>query len=391
MTPAARVQAAIEVLDDILAGRPAEQALTRWARGARYAGSKDRAGVRDHVFQALRCKRSYAALGGGETGRGLMIGALQDCGQDPGEIFTGMRHAPATLTAEEAAPPARALSVAEAHDLPDWLWPRFEASLGVDASAQALALRQRAPIVLRVNLHMNEVAQATELLREDGIEATLCDIAETALIVTEGARRMAQSRAYLEGAIELQDGSSQAAMAGLDLAPGGRMLDYCAGGGGKVLALAARNAGAEWFAHDADPARMSDLPARAARAGVAVSTLERGDVARHGPYDMVLCDAPCSGSGTWRRAPDAKWRLTAERLSELADLQLEILLEAADHVAPGGQLVYATCSVLKEENEATIARFTSDQPGWHTRMTRRWPIGPEGDGFFLCVLSQAEG
>jgi 16S rRNA (cytosine967-C5)-methyltransferase len=391
MTPAARVQAAIEILDDILAGRPAEQALTRWARGARYAGSKDRAGVRDHVFQALRCKRSYAALGSGETGRGLMIGALRDCGQDPGEIFTGMRHAPAALTAEEAEHPARALSVAEARDLPDWLWPRFEASLGVDASAQAHALRQRAPIVLRVNMHVHNVAQATEILCEGGIKATPCDIAETALTVTEGARRVAQSRAYLEGAVELQDGSSQAAMAGLDLAPGGRMLDYCAGGGGKVLALAARNPGVEWFAHDADPTRMSDLPARAARAGVAVSTLERGDVASHGPYDMVLCDAPCSGSGTWRRAPDAKWRLTPERLSELADLQLEILLEAADHVAPGGQLVYATCSVLEEENEATIARFTSDQPGWHARMTRRWPIGPEGDGFFLCVLSKGEG
>jgi len=390
MTPGARVAAAIEVLDRVRAGVPAEQSLTNWARGARYAGSGDRAAVRDHVFQALRCRRSYACLGGAPTGRGLMIGALRAAGTDPETLFTGVGHAPAPLTAAERAGGAPPRTAGERCDLPDWLVTAFRESLGDGWEAEAQALRLRAPVILRVNKRFNTVEQAIEILKKDGIEAAPSAIADTALTVTAGARRVARSTAYREGAVEVQDGSSQAAMARLDLPDDARVLDYCAGGGGKVLALAARARG-QWFAHDADPARMADLPARAARAGVKVARLPPGGAAAGAPFDLVLCDVPCSGSGTWRRTPDAKWRLTPGRLDDLVALQRRILDEAAALVRPGGILAYATCSVLTPENEDRLADFLARHPGWKVLEQRRWPVGPEGDGFFLVQIRRDGG
>ena len=388
MTPGARVAAAIGVLDAVLDGQPAEQALTGWARGARYAGSGDRAAVRDHVFQALRCRRSYACLGGAETGRGLMIGALREAGSDPDMLFTGAGHAPPPLDAAERQGGRAPESDGERMDLPDWLVEEFRSSLGDGAEAAAQALRQRAPVILRVNERINSVPQAIEKLSQEDIKAEPVAIAPTALRVIGNARRVARSAAYLDGAVELQDGSSQAAMATLDVPAGARVLDYCAGGGGKVLALAAR-AEATWYAHDADAGRMKDLPARAARARVQVNCLAPGQAARHAPYDLVLCDVPCSGSGTWRRAPDAKWRLDPDRLAELTRLQLAILQEAAALVAPGGELAYATCSLLCPENEGLIKKFTEETAGWQCFFTARWPVSDEGDGFFLARFGRS--
>src|SRR6056297_2247694 len=271
MTPAARVQAAIELLD--ATATPAERALTGWARRSRFAGSKDRAAVRDHVFQALRCWRSYACLGGAATGRGLMLGALRDQGLDPTEVFTGQGHAPKPLTADEAKAGVAPVSDADRLDLPEWQLPLFHKALGSEAEATAWALRQRAPVVLRVNVRLSNVTQVIEDLVKSGIQAHSVDDIPHALVVTEGARRVAQSHAFQSGLVELQDGSSQAAMNALEIAPGAKVLDYCAGGGGKVLALAARAKG-YWFAHDADPARMADLSLRATRAVVRVVQLQ---------------------------------------------------------------------------------------------------------------------
>lgn len=385
MTPGARVAAAIEVLDQVLDGQPAEQSLTRWARGARYAGSKDRAAVRDHVFQALRCLRSYACLGGARTGRGLMIGALRDEGRDPDTLFTGEGHAPAPLSPEEHAAGAPPEAEGDRLDLPDWLVTAFQEALGDAAEPAALALRTRAPVTLRVNERLKTREQAIEFLLEDGVSTRPSDIASTALTVVDGARRINGSAAYSDGLVELQDGSSQAAMQAIDLPDGSRVLDYCAGGGGKILALAARKSGA-WFAHDADPNRMKDLPARAARAGSAITRLSTPETAEAGPFDLVLCDVPCSGSGTWRRAPEAKWRLTPERLTDLVALQADILRHAEALVRPGGLLAYTTCSVLPRENEKAISKFLSNTDVWEVEFTENWPISEAGDGFFLGQL-----
>jgi len=382
--PGARVAAAIQVLDAVREGTPAERALTNWARGARYAGSKDRTAVRDHVFAVLRRWRSCAALGGGDSGRALLIGLLRDQGIDAGTLFTGEGYAPPALSEAERAG-GRAPDAAEARDLPGWLWPRFEAALG-DAAASAVALlRHRAPVTLRVNARRMTRAAAQAALGREGIVNRPIDDINMGLQVIEGERKISGSEAYLSGAVELQDASSQAAMETLDLPQGARVLDYCAGGGGKTLALAARLDG-EWFAHDATPRRMSDLPTRADRAGVSVRVCKTTELPGLAPFDAVLCDVPCSGSGTWRRGPQAKWQLTPDGLAGLTRVQMDILTQAAAFVAPGGRLVYSTCSVLSEENEYVVKHFLSDSGVWRTTFSRRWPISETGDGFFLVQL-----
>lgn len=388
MTPAARVQAAVEVLDAILAGTPAEKALTRWGRRSRFAGSGDRAAVRDHVFHVLRRRRSCAALGGGATGRALMIGALSGAGQDVPAHFSGARHGPAPLTPSEAAHIAREIDLPElvALDCPDWLAPELRRSLGTDFAPVMERLRDRAPVFVRVNTLRADRPAARAALAAEGIEARPHPLADTALEVTANARRIGGSAAYRDGLVELQDAASQAVIAGLPELAGRRVLDYCAGGGGKSLALAAR--GAEVAAHDADPGRMRDLPARAARAGAPVQIVDAAAAARGGPYDLVLVDAPCSGSGAWRRAPAGKWRLTPERLNELCTLQETILGTVRDLVAPGGWLVYVTCSLLEVENGERVAAFLAANPDWRSAWSRRFTPLDGGDGFFVAHLTQ---
>lgn len=390
MTPGARVQAAIELLDDILAGRPAEQALTGWARRSRFAGSKDRAAIRDHVFQALRCRKSYAALGGAQTGRGIMIGALRASGQDLSSNFNGVGHAPAPLTEAEQVAGCPHDDALQEIDLPDWIIPHLSISLGGEVHFRKVAddLRHRAPVMLRVNTRKSSRSDAIDALRTDGITADPASISSTALVVTHGARAVARSEAYLTGLVEVQDGSSQAAMDLIHIPEGARVLDYCAGGGGKVLALAAR-ADAKWFAHDALPQRLKDLPDRASRAGVDVQILSPEDLAAQ-RFDLVLCDVPCSGSGTWRRTPDAKWRFTTPDLEKLHETQNEILRNAHKLVNPGGSLVYATCSLLRSENEDRVSEFCSKTPGWEIQQQDRWPVHLEGDGFFCTHLKRIQ-
>ncbi|SIS80697.1 RsmB/NOP family class I SAM-dependent RNA methyltransferase [Phaeovulum vinaykumarii] len=397
MTPAARAQTAIEILDRHLDGTPAEAALTQWARGARFAGSGDRAAVRDLVYDALRCRASLAARGG-LTGRGLIAAQVLAAGGALDAIFTGARHAPAPLTPEELARlaagaddgPAANAAESSAEDLaaldcPEWLAPLLRADLGADFEPVMRAQRQRAPLFLRANLARNDRAAAAAALAAEGIETTPHPLAPTALEVTAGARRVQGARAYVEGLVEVQDASSQAMVAALPLAPGDRVLDYCAGGGGKALAMAAR--GARVAAHDVEAARMRDIAPRAARAGVRIEKLAPGAV--RGVWDLVLVDAPCSGSGTWRRTPEAKWRLDAARLAALNALQDQVLAEGAAHVRPGGHLAYMTCSLLSCENGARVAAFLAAHPGWSLAVRQDLTPLSGGDGFHFSLLCRA--
>lgn len=381
MTPAARHAAAIEVLDRILAGTAVESALTNWGRAHRFAGSGDRHAIRDLVFDALRCRRSFAALGGGLTGRGLILGGLRAQGADPAGIFTGLAHAPAPVSPEEGG---RAPEAGEALDVPDWLLPELAASLGQDMARVLEAMRHRAPVFLRVNLARIGRDAARELLAGEGISSQPHDLAASALQVTGGERRIVASAAYQQGLVELQDASSQAVVENLALRPGLRVLDYCAGGGGKTLALAAR--GVEPMAHDAAPQRMRDLPARATRAGARVRIVENPE--KSAPYDFILMDAPCSGSGSWRRDPQGKWALTPERLAQLMASQAAILDQCQGLMAPGGVLAYATCSLLRCENEAQVQGFLTRNPGWRRLAEQRFSPLQGGDGFFLATLTR---
>ncbi|MCV6586523.1 MAG: RsmB/NOP family class I SAM-dependent RNA methyltransferase [Marinibacterium sp.] len=385
MTPGARVAAAIDILDDILSGRPAEQCLTNWARRSRFAGSKDRAAIRDHVFDALRCKRSFAAQGGAMTGRGLMIGAQRAGGLDPSELFTGDGHAPAPLGADD--PQGRdPRPGAEALDLPDWLWPRMAAQYGDGLAPIGTALQHRAPVHLRVNLRKGDLAVAQAALAGEGIITEPHPASASALEVTEGARRLRQSRAYQDGLVELQDAASQAVVDSLPLTDGMQVLDLCAGGGGKSLAMAAR-ARLTLSAHDKFPQRMRDLPERARRAGVKVEILKPG--ALRGGYDLVLCDVPCSGSGAWRRNPEGKWLLDDDALQDLTGVQAGILDDATRLVRPGGVLVYVTCSLLRDENDAQVDAFLARHPGWQAGHRQSWVPGAGTDGFYCAHLTRA--
>lgn len=383
MTPGARISAAIQILDRILAGEAAEPGLLRWSRGSRFAGSGDRAAVRDLVFGALRRRETLAALGGARTGRGLMIGWLRHQGQDPAALFTGQGHAPAPLTGAETDLPAA--DPPPLADLPDWLRPAWRASLGDLAQPVAEAMGDRAPVWLRTNLARTSREDAAAALARDGIEAQPAPASPTALQVVSGERRLSQSAAYRDGLVELQDLSPQLACEALPLARGARVLDYCAGGGGKVLALAARQPDALYFAHDAAPARMADLPARATRAGAKITVLPKPA----GRFDLVVADVPCSGSGTWRRTADARWRLSAGDLDRLVRLQADILGRVAGLVAPGGVLAYMTCSVLESENDFQINAFCNKHTAFSQVFSHRWtPLDHGGDGFFLALLRQ---
>ena len=382
MTPAARLSAAIEILDRILAGSAAEPALTSWGRANRFAGSGDRHALRDLVFDALRCRRSFAALGGADSGRGLVLGGLRAAGTDPATLFTGLAHAPSSVGAQDTG---RDPDLIEALDCPDWLAPRLQASLGDDFVPVMMAMRQRAPVFLRVNSVKADRASALVALAEDGIAAQEVVWVKMALEVTENARKIQNGRAYAEGLVELQDASSQAVVEALALQPGTRVLDYCAGGGGKTLAMAALGVAVD--AHDASPNRMRDLPVRAARAGARVRLVENPD--KTASYDVILTDVPCSGSGSWRRDPQGKWALTEARLRDLLVVQAAILDRVLPLLKPGGILGYATCSLLADENEAQIAQFLGRHSGWRCLDQRRFSPLDGGDGFYLARLTRS--
>ena len=383
MTPGARLQAAIEVLDRVQAGAAPEVALTNWARASRFAGSKDRAAVRDHVYDVLRRWRSCAALGGGDSGRALVLGLLRGRGGDL-SLFDGARHAPAPLTAAEnahlAADPD--LSEAEALDCPDWLMHDLRAALGADFAPVMAALRHRAPVFLRANLARTDRDGALAALAAEDIGARPHPLAATAIEVTRNARRVRQSRAFGAGLVELQDAASQAVVEALPPLDGLTALDFCAGGGGKALAMAAL--GARVHAHDIAPARMQDIPARAQRAGVRVERVAHPA----GAFDLVLVDAPCSGSGSWRRDPWGKWTLTRAGLDRLTQTQAEVLAQAAPLVAPGGWLAYATCSLLDAENESSIRQYLDRSPDFTVQSTLRLTPLDGGDGFFLATCKR---
>ncbi|WGV16958.1 RsmB/NOP family class I SAM-dependent RNA methyltransferase [Fuscovulum ytuae] len=378
MTPGARAAAAIAVLEQVLAGRPAEVALTNWGRANRYAGSGDRAAVRDIVFDVLRCRRSCAALGGGQGARALVLGWARARGQE--ELFDGQGHAPAPPSAAEAG---RVPEGAEAIDCPDWLAPSLRASLGDTFEPVMNSMQRRAPVFLRVNAARVTREAAVAALAAEGIVARPHPLARMALEVVEGARKVQSSVAYAGGLVELQDAASQAVVEMLPLSDGMAVLDHCAGGGGKTLAMAAR-ARLQLFAHDAEVRRMADLPARAARAGVRVKITENPE--NTAPYDLILTDVPCSGSGSWRRDPEGKWAFTAERLATLLSIQAGIMDRAAAMVRAGGALGYATCSLLEAENAAQVAGFLTRHPDWRLEAERRFTPLEEGDGFYAAVL-----
>ncbi len=427
MTPAARISAAIEVLEIIeTRHRPAADALKEWGQSHRFAGSKDRSAIGTLVFDALRHKASSAYLLGASDPRAVILGALRQVGgldvDAIAGLFTGDQYAPAALSdAERERLTTGSLDGAPAHvrgDYPEWLAQGFEDAFGDHAVEEGRALAERAPVDLRVNGLKGDREKALKQISHLAPVAT--PLSRLGLRINIGADgrgpALAAEPAYVKGLVEVQDEGSQlmALLAGVQ--PGQQVLDLCAGGGGKTLALAAlmENRG-QIFATDSDGRRLMPIFPRLERAGARNVQVR----APRGPKDVlagleercdvVLVDAPCTGTGAWRRNPDAKWRMRPGALEQRIKDQDEVLIRAARYVKTGGALVYITCSVLRSENEERVAAFLEHNDGWLPRdaahMARMAalpelgahasPFGPGirlsprttgTDGFYIAVL-----
>ena len=437
MTPAARIAAAIEALEQVDAAEaPADKAVTAYLRARRYIGSKDRRAIGQRVFGVLRaqarldwwCERT--GLTAGQARHRVLAGLPLIDGEAPeavAALFDGGRyHPPAPTPAERTA--LESLSgQGLAHpdqpawvrlECPDWLLPAFETAFGAGAEAELRALQQEAPLDLRVNALKGEREAARRALAEAGIDSTPTPLSPLGLRVA-GRRAVTATEAFRDGLVEVQDEGSQLLALLADARPGLAVCDLCAGAGGKTLALGAAMGGqGRLVAADVDPGRLGAAGPRLRRAGLPQVELRRlaGTedpwlAAQAGGFDRVLVDAPCSGTGTWRRSPDARWRFTPQRLEALQGVQDDLLRAAAALVAAGGRLVYATCSLLPAENEARVAAFLATRPGfaplpveavWAEALGDAGP--PEGacragalrltpgrqgtDGFYLAILER---
>lgn len=391
MTPAARVQTAIELLDAVIAaarakGAPADRILADWFKANRFAGSKDRRAIRELVFAAIRACGPVP-----DTGRAAML-RLAEVDTSIVPLFDGSNYG--------AAPIAEGEAIAEGGVAPAWLADRLAAS--DIAGQEAEALLGRAPLDLRVNslktdratLKLPEAAQPTD--------------APHGLRLAPGTP-VEQWDAYRDGLIEVQDTGSQIACLAVAAQPGETVIDLCAGGGGKTLALAASmdNLG-RLIASDTDRNRLSRLMPRAERAGATniearlLNPQREADALEDllGTTDAVLVDAPCSGTGTWRRNPEARWRLDEAELDRLVKIQAYLLDLAAKLVRPGGRVIYVTCSLLDEEGAGQFDGFLSRHPGWQPaamdlpaglargKGTRLTPFHDGTDGFFIACAGR---
>lgn len=382
MTPGARLAAAIEVLGDIDARRrPAADALKDWGLGHRFAGSGDRAGIAGLVYDALRRRASSAFMMGEETPRAIVLGMLRrERGLDAdaiGRLADGARYAPPPLTeAERDRLDGASLDGAPAHvagDYPEWLDPHFERVFGAERAEEGAALASRAPLDLRANTLKGERDEALQALYDLKPEFTRWSPYGLRIRLSADAKSPAvhAERAYLKGLVEIQDEGSQLAALLAGAKPGEQVVDLCAGGGGKTLALAAtmENKG-QLYATDDDKRRLAPIHDRLLRAGVRNVQVrtpksngsEVADLA--GRIDLVLIDAPCTGTGAWRRNPDAKWRVRPGALEIRNREQTAALDRAVPLLKPGGRIAYVTCSVLDEENGAQVRAFLARHPDY---------------------------
>nr|WP_166176779.1 RsmB/NOP family class I SAM-dependent RNA methyltransferase [Altererythrobacter segetis] len=391
MTPAARVQSAIELLDKVIdatrtRGAPADRILAEWFRGNRFAGSKDRRAIRELVYRAIRACGPVPP-----SGRAAML-ALAEQDEALEALFDGSGYGPAPVEPGER--------VAETGVAPQWLVERLSASEITGEEAQAL--QGRAPLDLRVNA-----------LKADRA-ALVLPVAGEVLPTAQGLRLpfgtpVEQWDAYRDGLVEVQDCGSQLACEAVGAKSGETVIDLCAGAGGKTLALAAAmgNAGT-LVAADTDRGRLSRLGPRAERAGALVAETVLLDPGREldaltswrGKADAVLVDAPCSGTGTWRRNPEARWRLAPEDLLRFAKIQALLLEISSELVRPGGRVVYVVCSLLDAEGPDQITGFEAAHPGWRAEPpelplgtargtgVRLTPFHDGTDGFFIARLEK---
>lgn len=431
MKPAARLQTAIDLLCEVEASpQPAERVITPYLRARRFIGSKDRRDITSRVYGVIRARRRLAwwlaEAGLAEEARGLVFAHALLCeGLTLDELAAGCDggpHVPAPLGDAEAEALATLAGQALDHpdmdgatrgEVPDWLHARMVAQYGAaGAAAELSALGEEASLDLRVNSLKASREAAMASLRADGLEAEPTAWSPWGLRI-KGRAALGNCRAYRDGLVEVQDEGSQLIALLCDARPGMAVADLCAGAGGKTLALAATMGDqGTLLAADVDGRRLERARPRIEKADVTIARFRSlnektwKELAEPG-FDRVLVDAPCSGSGTWRRQPDGRLRLSEARLAELGAMQADVLTRAADTVKPGGRLIYATCSLLREENQQQIEAFLAKRPDYRLRdATALWaevadspcpfagevmalsPAQQGLDGFFCAVLDR---
>lgn len=416
MRPAARLQMAIEILE-ALAGtdQPLDRFLRDWFRSRRFAGSKDRAAIANRVFDIMRHRASYAWRMGGETPRALVMASLLQDGEAPEAYFCGEGYGPSALDEAErlaiATPPAGEAPLHVQGAYPSFLEAELTRAFGADLLAEMQAMQARAPVDLRVNTLKRTRAEVLDELCSSGFAAHASPYSSVGIRLASASAALGTSTLFEGGAFEFQDEAAQIATLLCAVKPGERVLDLAAGAGGKSLALAAlmHNEG-EVVASDIRQTALQQLVLRAKRAGATIiRTHLSNPEPPEGVFDTVLVDAPCSGTGTWRRQPELRWRLTPEILADRIATQDRLLDEAATRVRAGGRLIYATCSILPCENEDRIAAFlarhaefairpcadvwresvqTMPPPGLD-RFFKATPRTTGTDGFFICVMERS--
>lgn len=404
MTPAARLQMTIEILAAMeTTHQPLDRFLQHWFRRRRFVGSGDRRAIAETVFTIQRTRARLAHRMGADDPRALAIAhAARTHAGDALDTLFGGPYGPDPLSAEERAQLSRDVAPMPgwvAGEYPLWLEDELKRAFGDRLTKEMEALQVRAPIDLRVNTLKAARPAVLAALARDGFAATPTPFSPTGIRIPPGAGNAALARSALfeSGAFEFQDEAAQIAALLAGARPGMNVLDLAAGAGGKALALAAvmENRG-HILAFDDNPARLAPLGERAARAGADIITVtdRRGGPAwDKGRFDLVFLDAPCSGTGTWRRQPELRRRLTPERLAELTRIQDWLLDDAARHTSPGGMLLYATCSLLPVENQDRIEAFLARQPGFTLiDPGNGWGHSPPpGLGQFFCVSPAGAG
>ena len=431
MTPSARIAGLIELLDRVLSSEkiPMDVTAGDWFRPKRYIGSKDRSEIAERLYRIMRHKARYSwyanqiAMDGIDNKARSLV--LIDCAFNDEDyenrLFSGGgQYAADPLSKAEKEALEKLLKIEPKDvpldvrlEVPDWAAPMLKERYGADYEKAMMAMLETADLNLRVNTLKSTVAEAKDSLAKDGVETGHTKYSPIGLAL-KGKAYLAKTKAFNKGHVEIQDEGSQLIAALCDAKPSMRVLDYCAGGGGKTLALASamENKGSI-VASDNDARRLERGRKRYRKAGVhnvELKCIEDEKVKKwfkrqKETFDVVLVDAPCSSSGTWRRNPDLRWRFYGPSLDEIKSLQTQIMDRVAKCVKPGGRLVYATCSVFKEENENQIEQFLKDNPDFALMpMKEAWPydakrlpqncddymfLSPHShgtDGFFCAAL-----
>ncbi len=411
MTPAARLSAAIELIDTIDAQRvPAAKALKEWGTAHRYAGSGDRAAISGLIWDVLRRRASSAWIMDDNTPRARVLGMLKvERGLDVDAIAAlcdGGRFAPEPLTdGERVALTSRSLENAPAPiagDYPEWLDGYLAQVFGDDRVAEATAMASRAPLDLRINTLKAKREKTLASLAHLGARPTRWSPAGLRIELGADARNpgILAEEDFIKGAIEVQDEGSQLAALLSAAKPGEQVIDLCAGAGGKTLALAALMQGkGRLIATDRDKRQLAPIHERLSRAGVHNADVRTpkgegdtlGDI--RASADLVLIDAPCTGTGTWRRNPDAKWRMRPGALEVRLKDQIEVLDRATVLVKPGGRIAYITCSVLPPENGGQVRAFVARHPEFTVVPPSQTvtALGDKADEFAAATLQSPEG